>query len=56
MEIETVSGYGARCNTCGARGRCAYSISGPRSNSQGYWSHQDTEAGIAADLDHDALR
>ncbi len=25
-------------------------------SSQGHWSHQDTTAGIAADLDHDALR
>ena len=56
MEIETVSGYGARCNTCQLGIEMRYSISGPRSNSQGYWSHQDTEAGIAADLDHDALR
>jgi hypothetical protein len=29
---------------------------GRHSIAQGYWSRQDTVAGIAADTDHDALR
>jgi hypothetical protein len=33
-----------------------YSVNGSRSTSQGYWSHLDDVDGIAADLDHDALR
>ena len=28
----------------------------PMSSGQGYWSHEDPTAGIAADLDHNALR
>jgi hypothetical protein len=33
-----------------------YGTTGAKSKSQGYWSHLDDVAGIAADLDHDALR
>jgi hypothetical protein len=33
-----------------------YSVNGPRSKGQGHWSHLDDAEGIAADLDHDALR
>jgi hypothetical protein len=33
-----------------------YTVTGPRSTNQGYWSHHDTEAGTAADVDHDAVR
>jgi hypothetical protein len=33
-----------------------YAVGGQRSTSQGYWSHVDTVVGIAADVDHDALR
>jgi hypothetical protein len=53
---ERVHGYGPRCHTCDLGIEMRYSGSGPRSKSQGYWSHQDTIAGIAADLKHDALR
>jgi hypothetical protein len=53
--IETVHGYGPRCYTCQLGIEMRYGV-GPRSKSQGYWSHQDTVAGSAADLDHDSLR
>ena len=53
---ETVHGYGPRCHICDLGIEMRYSIRGPRSKGQGHWSHQDTVAGIAADLDHDALR
>jgi hypothetical protein len=57
VPTETVErGYGPRCHTCGLSIEMRYPVSGPRSKSQGYWSHQDTAEGIAADLDHDALR
>jgi hypothetical protein len=56
VETETVHGYGPRCYTCGLGIEMRYSVSGPRSKSQGYWSHQDTVAGIAADLEHHALK
>ena len=56
MATETVNGYGARCHTCHLGIEMRHSVSGPESKSQGHWSHQDTAAGIAADLDHDALR
>jgi len=49
-------GYGPRCHTCELGIELRYSVSGPRSTGQGYWSHLDTVAGIAADMDHDALR
>jgi hypothetical protein len=44
------------CRTCDLGIEMRYSVSGPRSKSQGYWAHLDTEAGVAADLDHAALR
>jgi hypothetical protein len=53
---ETVHGYGPRCHTCQLGIEMRYSASAPRSKSQGHWAHQDTAAGIATDLDHDALR
>ena len=56
MGSETVHGYGPRCHACELGIEMRYAVSGPRSKSQGYWSHQETSAGIAADLDHDALR
>ena len=56
MGMETMHGDGPRCHTCDLGIEMRYSVSGPRSIAQGYWSHQDTEEGIAADLDHDALR
>jgi hypothetical protein len=54
--IETEHGYGPRCYTCQLGIEMRYGVSSPRSKSQGYWSHQDTVAGSAAGLDHDALR
>jgi predicted RNase H-like HicB family nuclease len=33
-----------------------YSVVRPNSNTQGYWAHLDSVAGIAADGDHDAVR
>jgi hypothetical protein len=56
MDTETVNGYGPRCHICDLGIEMRYSVAGPKSKSQGHWSHQDTEAGIAADLDHDAVR
>jgi hypothetical protein len=56
VESKTVHGYGPRCHTCDLGIEMRYSLTAPKSKSQGYWSHQDTTAGIAADLDHDALR
>lgn len=56
MGFETVHGYGPRCHTCELGIEMRYGVSGPRSKSQGYWAHQATAEGIAADLDHDALR
>ena len=44
------------CLTCNLGIKMRYSVSGPLSKSQGYWAHLDTAAGIAADLDHAALR
>lgn len=54
MCTENMHGYGPR--TCELGIELAVCISGPRSTGQGYWSHQDTVAGVAADLDHDTLR
>jgi hypothetical protein len=56
VAAETKNGYGPRCHTCGRGIEMRYNVSGPKSKGQGYWSHQDTEEGIAADLDHGALR
>jgi hypothetical protein len=53
---DTVHGYGPRCHACDLGIEMRYSVSGPRSKSPGYWSHLDTVAGNAADLDHGALR
>jgi hypothetical protein len=44
------------CHTCNLGIEMRHRVSGPRSKSQGFWGHLDTEAGIAADLDHAALR
>jgi hypothetical protein len=44
------------CHTCNLRIEMRYSTIGVKSKSQGYWSHLDDVGGIAADLDHDALR
>jgi hypothetical protein len=44
------------CRTCNLDIEMRYGVSGPKSMSQGYWSHLDTVAGNAADLDHEALR
>jgi hypothetical protein len=33
-----------------------YSVNAPQSCGQGYWSHIDTPAGIAAEKDHEAVR
>jgi hypothetical protein len=44
------------CHTCNLSIEMRYSVAGPRSKSQGYWSHLDDVTGIAADLDHSALR
>jgi hypothetical protein len=56
VATETMHGYGPRCHICDPGIEMRYSVSGPRSKSQGYWSQQDTVAGIAADLDHGAVR
>jgi hypothetical protein len=47
---------GHSCYTCNLGIEMRYSASGARSKSQGYSSHLDDVEGIAADLDHDALR
>jgi hypothetical protein len=47
---------GYNCYTCHLGIVMRYAVTGPKSTSQGYWSHLDTVAGIAADLDHDAVR
>jgi hypothetical protein len=52
----TSHGYGPRCHTCEQGIEIRYSMSGPTSKNQGHRFHQDTEAGIAADLDHEAVR
>jgi hypothetical protein len=44
------------CHTCELGIEMRYSAAGSKSNNQGYWSHLNDVAGIAADLDHDALR
>jgi hypothetical protein len=44
------------CHTCHLGIEMRYSVSGPRSKNQGFWSHLDDAAGIAADLDHAAVR
>jgi hypothetical protein len=44
------------CQTCKLGIEMRYPVSAPRSTSQGHWAHLDDVAGIAADLDHDALR
>jgi hypothetical protein len=44
------------CHTCKLGIEMRYSVSGQRSKNQGYWTHLDTEPGIAADLDHMAQR
>ncbi len=56
MGIKTVHDYGPRCHTRDLDIEMRYPVSGPRPTSQGHWSHQDTVAGLAADLDHEALR
>jgi hypothetical protein len=45
-----------RCHTCNLAIRMQYSVNAPQSSGQGYWSHFDTPAGIAADKDHEAVR
>jgi hypothetical protein len=47
---------GHSCHTCNLGIEMRYSTLGPKSTSQGYWSHLDDVDGIAANLDHDALR
>ncbi len=47
---------GNSCHTCDLPIEMRYSIGSPRSKSQGFWVHVDTVAGIAADMDHSALR
>jgi hypothetical protein len=44
------------CHTCNLAIEMRYSTGRARSKSQGFWSHLDDVTGIAADLDHDALR
>jgi hypothetical protein len=44
------------CHTCQLGIEMRYSVSAPKSTGQGYWSHLDDVDGIAADLDHAALR
>jgi hypothetical protein len=44
------------CYTCKLGIEMRYSVSSPKSKGQGYWSHLDNVDGIAAGLDHDALR
>jgi hypothetical protein len=44
------------CHTCHLDIELRYSVTGPKSTSQGYWSHLNTAEGIAADKDHGALR
>jgi hypothetical protein len=44
------------CHTCHLGIEMRYSVNGPKSKGQGYWSHLDDVEGVAADLDHDALR
>jgi hypothetical protein len=56
VAIQTMQGYGPRCHICELGIEIRYSVSEPKSKSQGHWSHQDTVAGVAADLDHEALR
>jgi hypothetical protein len=44
------------CHTCNLDIEMRYGISRSKSINQGYWAHLDNVEGIAADLDHDALR
>jgi hypothetical protein len=44
------------CHTCTLDIERRYGVNGPRSTNQGYWSHTQTLAGLAADLDHAAVR
>jgi hypothetical protein len=44
------------CHACHLAIEMRYSLTGPKSTTQGHWSHLDDVDGIAADLDHDALR
>jgi hypothetical protein len=46
----------AHCQICKLEIELRHSVSGPKSKSQAFWSHLDDAAGIAADVDHDALR
>jgi hypothetical protein len=43
------------CHLCGKPIERRYSIVGPRSTAQGYWAHLETEEGIAADENHEAI-
>jgi hypothetical protein len=45
-----------RCHICNLGIRMRYMVDAPQSSGQGYWSHMDTLAGIAADKDHEAVR
>jgi hypothetical protein len=44
------------CHTCNLGIEMRYSTTASRSKSQGFWSHLEDVTGIAADMDHDALR
>ena len=44
------------CHTCNFGIKMRYSASGAAIEEPSYWAHLDTAAGIAADLDHAALR
>ena len=44
------------CHVCHLDIEMRYTVLQPKSNTQGYWAHLDTVAGIAANGDHDAVR
>jgi hypothetical protein len=45
-----------RCHFCGLPIEMRYGVALPRSAFFGSWAHLDTEEGIAAANDHEALR
>ncbi len=47
---------GHSCIACNLGIELRHSVSDPMSSSQGFWSHLDDVEGIAADLDHQALK
>jgi hypothetical protein len=47
---------GPKCHVCGLRIEMRYGVTRPRSTALGYWAHLETEAGVAAEKDHEASR